>query len=70
VFFERIADKGLTVLIFEDLQWADAGLIDFVESILEWSKGCSLLIVTLARPELMDRRPSWGAGCVTSRHFT
>src|SRR5579863_1105566 len=67
MFFERIADQGLTVLIFEDLQWADAGLIDFVESILEWSKGCSLLIVTLARPELMDRRPSWGAGL---RNFT
>jgi class 3 adenylate cyclase/tetratricopeptide (TPR) repeat protein len=67
MFFERIAARGLTVLIFEDLQWADAGLIDFVESMLEWSKGCSLLIVTLARPELMDRRPSWGAGL---RNFT
>ena len=62
MFFERIAERGLTVLIFEDLQWADAGLIDFVESILEWSKGCSILVVTLARTELMDRRPSWGAG--------
>src|ERR1700722_16279752 len=62
MFFERIAERGLTVLIFEDLQWADAGLIDFVESMLEWSKGCSILIVTLARSELMDRRPSWGAG--------
>lgn len=67
MFFERIAERGLTVLIFEDLQWADAGLIDFVESILEWSKSYSLLIVTLARPELMDRRPSWGAGL---RNFT
>lgn len=67
MFFERIAELGTTVLIFEDLQWADAGLIDFVESILEWSKGCSLLIVTLARPELMDKRPSWGAGM---RNFT
>jgi class 3 adenylate cyclase len=67
MFFERIAEQGSTVLIFEDLQWADAGLIDFVESILEWSKGCSLLIVTLARPELMDKRPSWGAGM---RNFT
>jgi class 3 adenylate cyclase/tetratricopeptide (TPR) repeat protein len=66
-FFERIAERGSTVLIFEDLQWADAGLIDFVESILEWSKGFSLLVVTLARPELLDKRPSWGAGM---RNFT
>ncbi len=66
-FFERIAAVGLTVLVFEDLQWADAGLIDFVESILEWSKNFPLLIVTLSRPELMERRPSWGAGL---RNFT
>jgi class 3 adenylate cyclase/tetratricopeptide (TPR) repeat protein len=66
-FFERIAEQGPTVLIFEDLQWADSGLIDFVESMLEWSKGFSILIVTLSRPELMDRRPSWGAGL---RNFT
>lgn len=66
-FFERIASLGPTVLVFEDLQWADAGLIDFVESILEWSKNFPLLILTLSRPELMERRPSWGAGL---RNFT
>ena len=71
MFFERIAEQNLTVLIFEDLQWADAGLIDFVESMLEWSKGSSILVVTLARPELMDHRPSWGAGLhnFTSLHL-
>lgn len=66
-FFESIASVGLTVLVFEDLQWADAGLIDFVESILEWSKNFPLLIITLSRPELMERRASWGAGL---RNFT
>ena len=66
-FFERIASVGVTVLVFEDLQWADTGLIDFVESILEWSKNYPLLIVTLSRPELMERRASWGAGL---RNFT
>jgi class 3 adenylate cyclase/tetratricopeptide (TPR) repeat protein len=66
-FFERIAGLGVTVLVFEDLQWADAGLIDFVESILEWSRNYPILIVTLSRPELMDRRPNWGAGL---RNFT
>ena len=61
-FFERIAAHGPTVMVFEDLQWADAGLIDFVESILEWSSNHPILVITLARPELMDRRPAWGAG--------
>ncbi len=66
-FFERISSTGLTALVFEDLQWADSGLIDFVESILEWSRTFPLLVITLSRPELMDRRPLWGAG---QRNFT
>jgi class 3 adenylate cyclase len=66
-FFERIADRGPTVLVFEDLQWADSGLIDFIESIVEWSRTRPILVLTQARPELLDRRPSWGAG---QRTFT
>jgi class 3 adenylate cyclase len=66
-FFERIADVGPTVMVFEDLQWSDPGLIDFIESILEWSRAHPILVVTLARPELADRRPTWGAG---QRSFT
>jgi class 3 adenylate cyclase/tetratricopeptide (TPR) repeat protein len=66
-FFERIAERGATVLVFEDLQWADAGLIDFIESIVEWSRTRAILVLTLSRPELLERRASWGAG---QRHFT
>jgi class 3 adenylate cyclase/tetratricopeptide (TPR) repeat protein len=66
-FFERIADRGPTVMVFEDLQWADPGLLDFIESMLEWSKDLPIFIVTLARPELADRRPNWG---VEQRSFT
>ena len=61
-FFERIAAAAPTVLVFEDLQWADGGLIDFIEHLLEWSAGFPLFIVTLARPELLERRQDWGAG--------
>jgi len=62
IFFERIAERSTTVLLFEDLQWADSGLLDFIEHLLEWSKNVPLIVVTLARPELFDRRPDWGAG--------
>ena len=48
-------------MVFEDLQWADPGLIDFVESILEWSRNHPIMVVTLARPELIDRRPELGS---------
>ncbi|MBA3737598.1 MAG: AAA family ATPase [Actinobacteria bacterium] len=61
-FFERVAEQGTTVMVFQDLQWADPGLLDFIESMLEWSKNYPILIVTLARPELEDRRPGWGSG--------
>jgi len=66
-FFERVSDRGTTVMVFEDLQWADQGLFDFIESLLEWSRTHPILIVTLARPEVMERRPTWGAG---QRNFT
>jgi class 3 adenylate cyclase/tetratricopeptide (TPR) repeat protein len=66
-FFERIAERGPAVLVFEDLQWADPGLIDFIESIVEWSRNKALFVLTLSRPELLQRRPTWGAG---QRSFT
>ncbi len=61
IFFERIAELGPTVLLFEDLQWADSGLLDFIDYLLEWSRALPLIVITLARPELFDRRPDWGA---------
>jgi class 3 adenylate cyclase/tetratricopeptide (TPR) repeat protein len=67
IFFERIAAGGTTVLLFEDLHWADSGLLEFIDHLIEWARGVPLLIVTLARPELFERRPTWGAG---QRHFT
>ena len=62
LFFERLADSNPTVLAFEDMQWADTSLLDFVEYLLEWSRDHPIFVVTLARPELHERRPGWGAG--------
>jgi class 3 adenylate cyclase/tetratricopeptide (TPR) repeat protein len=61
-FFERIAAVGTTVLVFEDLQWADAGLLDFIDHLLDWTKALPIFVVTLARPDLLERRTDWGAG--------
>ena len=62
ILFERLAEQAPTVLVFEDMQWADAGLLDFLEYVLEWSRNHPLFIVALARPELADKRPAWGVG--------
>ena len=67
LLFERLADTGPTVLAFEDMHWADAGLLDFVEYLLESSRDYPLFVITLARPELQERRPGWGAA---QRNFT
>ena len=61
-FFERIAAKGTVVLVFEDLHWADQGTLDFIDHLVEWSRGVPIIVITLARPELFERRPDWGAG--------
>jgi len=67
MFFERLAQKGPTVLVFGDIHWADSALLDFIEYLIEWSREVPLFVLTLARPELTDRRPTWGSG---KRNFT
>jgi class 3 adenylate cyclase/tetratricopeptide (TPR) repeat protein len=62
ILFERLAEDSPTVLVFEDVQWADAGLLDFLEYLLDWSRSHPLFVLALARPEFADKRPTWGAG--------
>ena len=62
ILFERLAEQFPTVLVFEDMQWADAGLLEFLEYLLEWSRGLPLFVLVLARPEFADKWPAWGAG--------
>ena len=61
-YFERITGHGTVALLFEDLHWADSGMLDFIDHMLDWSLNVPILIVTLARTELLDNRPGWGAG--------
>jgi class 3 adenylate cyclase/tetratricopeptide (TPR) repeat protein len=61
-FLEALAEARPLVLVFEDLHWADDGLLDFVDYMAEWAGGVPLLVVGTARPELLARRPGWGGG--------
>src|ERR671930_646174 len=67
LFFERLAEANPTVLVFEDLQWADTALLPLVGYLLDWSRNHPLFVLALARPELSDRHPGWGT---TKRDFT
>ena len=52
--------EGPTVLVFEDMQWADAGLLDFLEYLLEWSRSHPIFVLALARPELAEQAADLG----------
>lgn len=60
-FFQRIAENGPVLMVFEDLHWADEGLLDFIEELVERSTQSPILVLALARPELLERRQDWGA---------
>jgi class 3 adenylate cyclase/tetratricopeptide (TPR) repeat protein len=61
-FVEVAAARSPLVLVIEDLHWSSDSLLDLVESILQPKADVPLLMIALARPELLDRRPSWGGG--------
>jgi class 3 adenylate cyclase len=62
VFIEAVARDRPTLLVFEDLHWADASLLDLVELLAARLRDLPILLLVLARPELLDARPSWGGG--------
>jgi class 3 adenylate cyclase/tetratricopeptide (TPR) repeat protein len=62
LFVERLSADAPVLLVIEDAQSADAGLLDFIESLLDWSASYPICMLTVARPELAERRPQWGSG--------
>jgi tetratricopeptide (TPR) repeat protein len=66
-FVERLAERRPTVLVFEDLHWADDAVLDFIEHLVSWSSRVPLLLLCTARPELFERRPRWGTDAVATR---
>src|SRR6059058_804261 len=61
---ERLALEQPLVLVFEDIHWAEEPLLELIEHLATWVREAPLLILCLARPELLDLRPGWGGGRV------
>ena len=61
-YFEALAERQPLVLVFEDLHRADPAVLDFVDYLVDWASGVTLLVLCTARPELLERRPGWGGG--------
>jgi class 3 adenylate cyclase/tetratricopeptide (TPR) repeat protein len=64
--FEAMAEQRPLVLVFEDIQWADDGLLDFIDHLADWVRDVPILILCTARLELLERRPAWGGGKVNA----
>jgi class 3 adenylate cyclase/tetratricopeptide (TPR) repeat protein len=61
-FLEALAADRPLVVVLEDLQWAQPLLLDLVEHIADWSRDAPILLIVLARQELLEVRPAWGGG--------
>ena len=62
IFFERMAASGPVVLLIEDGQYADTGLLDFFDHLVDWARELPIFVLVLTRPELEERRPGFGVG--------
>jgi class 3 adenylate cyclase/tetratricopeptide (TPR) repeat protein len=62
LFFERLAAESPVVLLVEDAQYADGGLLDFFDHLLDWTRNLPIYVLVFARPELGQTRPGFGAG--------
>jgi tetratricopeptide (TPR) repeat protein len=59
---EVLADREPLVVAFEDIHWGEATFLDLVEYLAGWSRGSPILLVCVARPDLLETRPTWAAG--------
>ncbi len=62
IFFERLAATQPVVLLVEDAQYADVGLLDFLDHLIDWVRDLPVYVVVFARPELSQVRPGFGTG--------
>jgi predicted ATPase/DNA-binding SARP family transcriptional activator len=59
---EAVARRRALVVVFDDLHWAEPTFLDFVEHVSELVRDAPILLLCMARPELLDTRPAWGGG--------
>ena len=60
--FEVLAQERPLVVVFEDVHWAEPTFLDLVEHVADWSRDAPIFLLCLARPELLEMRPSWAGG--------
>ena len=61
-FFEHLARDHPLVVVFEDIHWAEPTFLDLLDHVADWTHDAPVLLLCLARPELLEARPTWGGG--------
>jgi class 3 adenylate cyclase/tetratricopeptide (TPR) repeat protein len=69
-FIEAVARHRPLVLVLDDMHWAEQTMLDLVEHVSEWSRDVPILLVCMARPELLDLRPAWAGGKLNASTIT
>jgi class 3 adenylate cyclase len=60
--FEGIARQNTLVVVFDDIHWGEPTFLDLIDHVADWSRDAPILLLTVARPELLDHRTAWGGG--------
>jgi class 3 adenylate cyclase len=61
-FLEALALRRPVVAVLDDIHWAEPTLLDVIEHVADWSRDAPILLLCMARPELLEERPGWGGG--------
>ncbi|HYJ60611.1 MAG TPA: adenylate/guanylate cyclase domain-containing protein [Actinomycetota bacterium] len=60
--FQALSREGPLVVVIDDIQWAEPGMLDLIDHVSDWSRDAPILLLCMARPELLEARPDWGGG--------
>ncbi len=61
-FLEAVAQTAPLAVVFDDIHWGEPTFLDLIEQITDWAREAPILVLCLARPELLDERSGWGGG--------
>ena len=61
-FLEAVAQSAPLAVVFDDIHWGEPTFLDLIEHITDWAREAPILVLCLARPDLLDERPGWGGG--------
>jgi class 3 adenylate cyclase len=60
--YEAVARNRPLILVFDDIHWGEPTFLDLVEHIADWTREAPILLIAMARPDLLEKRPAWGGG--------